>query len=452
MQILKEVNWDILLDSIAERRVIPIIGPGLITSGTDDVPITFKIAGSLAKHFGIDGYGLPLSDVVTKILGSHMASTRDVYTLVNRLQSELPRLLPEHLLKIARISHFNLFMTTTFDSMLEESINHERFEKACRTKVAKFSLRKWADIPDWATDLDTTLYYLHGRSSVVPRSFAIWDADAIDFTLCLHDLLKDGKSLPCLHDALKTHDLLLLGVNLTDWLARFFLRVIRQDNPMADPDYAEYLAESELDVSDSFVTYCGSARRGTHILAYDPVAFINELYDRWSKRFSDGTGVAPSAFSWPAKEMPTGAIFVSYAHEDVNAALCLVESLRQGGCDVWLDRDRLNSGEDWENTLESQVKWYCSVFISVISVATESGAGYCHRERKWAVERDPDFGQGGCFYVPIIIDKLEFEGLKREHRPKRSVNVSNLPDGRPSLEFVNRMRELQALNMKGLGR
>ena len=141
--------------------------------------------------------------------------------------------------------------------------------------------------------------------------------------------------------------------------------------------------------------------------------------------------------------MPKNAVFISYAHEDVTAAQRLADGLRLGRCDVWLDRERLEAGENWENTLEVQVKKHCSVFISLISQHTEDSAGYCHRERKWAADRDPDFGKEGNFYIPVTIDGTKKDDLKKENLPTRPINVWALLDGATTLEFVARIATLQ---------
>lgn len=236
---------------------------------------------------------------------------------------------------------------------------------------------------------------------------------------------------------------------MTDWLARFFLRVVRQDSPVSDPDYAEYLAEREGDVAPSFISYCHGARRGMRIVGCEPMAFANELYDRWKIRCGSVPKVgATPEFHWPAREMPEGAIFISYAREDIQAAQQLVSDLQKGGCIVWLDKERLEAGEDWENTLEKQVKKHCSVFISIISQNTEGEAGYCHLERNWAEERHPKFGKEGKFYVPVIIDGTKKSELRLEHCPKRA-NVLSLPGGVATEEFVKQMCALRLVNCAG---
>ena len=46
--------------------------------------------------------------------------------------------------------------------------------------------------------------------------------------------------------------------------------------------------------------------------------------------------------------MPEGAIFVSYAHEDLAAAKRMKTGLDVAGITVWFDMDRLGVGDDYD--------------------------------------------------------------------------------------------------------
>ncbi|MCY2967493.1 MAG: toll/interleukin-1 receptor domain-containing protein [Planctomycetota bacterium] len=335
---------------------------------------------------------------------------------------------------------------------MENALNEVRFGGAHRCESCHFSIKGCVDLPDWKEHLGTCVFYLLGKADLAPRSFVIWDADAIDSILHFHDLVNDGKSIPHLQSALKEFDLLFLGVSFADWLTRFLLRVARQNRHSSDTDYSEYLAERGCDVAESFVGFCRGARRGTKILRCEPIAFVDSLFERWTARqiAIAHTTISPRRdFVWPERWMPKGAVFISYAHEDVLAAQRMADGLRQAGCNVWLDRERLSAGENWENSLEIQVKRQCSVFISLISRSTEMSAGYCHRERKWAADRDPDFGRDGSFYVPVTIDATQVGELAKENLPARSINVWQMPQGETTREFVSRIIQLHKANQTG---
>jgi TIR domain len=140
--------------------------------------------------------------------------------------------------------------------------------------------------------------------------------------------------------------------------------------------------------------------------------------------------------------MPAGAIFMSYAREDEEAARRLKAGLERHGCLVWYDRERLKPGGNWHNNLEDEVKGRCSLFLSVISRTTEGApAGYFHQERNWAAEWQAMFSEGEEFYVPVVIDDSSL-ATKREPRSFRNVQGTHLPGGEVTAEFGKQMRQL----------
>jgi hypothetical protein len=53
--------------------------------------------------------------------------------------------------------------------------------------------------------------------------------------------------------------------------------------------------------------------------------------------------------------MPTGAVFLSYASEDAEAALRICASLRAAGIEVWFDREELRGGDAWDRRIQDQI-------------------------------------------------------------------------------------------------
>ena len=73
---------------------------------------------------------------------------------------------------------------------------------------------------------------------------------------------------------------------------------------------------------------------------------------------------------------PAGAIFISYAREDTDAARRVADALRAFGLEVWFDQNELRGGDAWDQKIRRQIR-DCALFMPVISAKTqERGEGY----------------------------------------------------------------------------
>jgi len=98
-----------------------------------------------------------------------------------------------------------------------------------------------------------------------------------------------------------------------------------------------------------------------------------------------------------------GAVFLSYASQDAEAAKRICEALRAAGVEVWFDQSELRGGDAWDAKIRRQIK-ECALFVPIISPNTNARAeGYFRREWKQAVERTHDMADDVPFLFPIIL-------------------------------------------------
>jgi len=435
--------WEDLLVFIDEGKVIPVIGDAVVTFGPDNQNLYSWLAKCLAEKLQIPPDCLPptptLNDVVCRYL--LRGGVRNVvYTRLQRLlRDECPE--PGTALReLASISALNFFLTTTFDPLLENALNAERYGgKSLTQRLSFFPEAAFKDLPVRKTELSrATVYHLLGHVSPCPE-YVVWEEDALEFVCALHQQLPVMEKLA---RDLKEYGLLVLGLNFSDWLVRFFLRITKQSRLSESRANTEVLAIGPAAAgTESMVLFFGGVSRNIHVIECDPSAFVLELSRRWREKHpveqKQGEFVPP-----PEEEMPAGAIFMSYAREDEDAARALKAGLERHGCIVWYDRERLKPGGNWHNNLEDEVKGRCSLFLSVISRTTEgSPAGYFHQERNWAAEWKAMFSEGEEFYVPVVIDDSAL-ATKREPRSFRNVQVTHLPGGEVTSDFGEHMRKL----------
>jgi TolB-like protein len=138
---------------------------------------------------------------------------------------------------------------------------------------------------------------------------------------------------------------------------------------------------------------------------------------------------------------PTGAVFLSYASQDAEAAQRICEALRTAGIEVWFDQSELRGGDAWDQHIRERIH-DCRLFIAVISGNTEArDEGYFRREWKLAVERTHDMDEKKSFLVPVVIDDTT-ERAARVPEKFHGIQWTRLPAGETSPSFVDRVRRL----------
>ena len=141
---LDEDAWEDLLSFIEERRVIPIVGPELLQVSTERGPRLLYdwLAEKLAGRLNVDISSLPqpytLNDVVCWFLAAR-GRREEAYVRLRGILKEANFQPPQALRRLAAITDLDLFVSTTFDSMLENAINLERFGGTPSTEVLSYA-------------------------------------------------------------------------------------------------------------------------------------------------------------------------------------------------------------------------------------------------------------------------------------------------------------------------
>jgi adenylate cyclase len=139
----------------------------------------------------------------------------------------------------------------------------------------------------------------------------------------------------------------------------------------------------------------------------------------------------------------TGAVFLSYASQDAEAARRICDVLRGAGIEVWFDQSELRGGDAWDRHIRERIH-DCRLFMPVISHNTEArDEGYFRREWKLAVERTHDMDEKKPFLVPVVIDDTT-ERAARVPEKFRELQWTRLSGVEMPSEFADRIRRLLA--------
>lgn len=451
--------WDDLLGHLREQVLLPVVGPQavLVTEpvahGGRSLPLAQLIGERLAQRHGLDptlALG-GLDPVVRAVLRDKGRDRQErLYRIINDLLNELAPEPTASLRQLAAITDFQLYVSTTFDGLLAQALDAERFGGAHITQSYWFA-------PNQSTESqqrnavrpgpDPVVFKLFGEASSVPQ-YAIHDEDTLEW---LHALLSEAARLPdWVERPLKEQPLLLLGCRLPDWVGRFMVRLGSTTRlSMGQKQFfivGDDLADNS-ELAGFFRAFCSPS--SVQVAHMPPVEFVAELQRRWLARrpapVADapwGAAAAPAAPGTGAS--PPGSIFISYVREDAEAAERLATAIGTLGGDVWLDKRRLQPGDHWEPEILASIRRGVRLFVPLISQHTEArDEGYVFKEWGEAVERAKGI-PGRRFIVPVVID-AGYAGNAAAYgkvpEPFLQLHFGQAPAGQPGDALLTTLRD-----------
>lgn len=450
----QEFFWDDLLEYIEERRVIPIVGAELLTmdDGNGGAPLMPAIAAQLAARLRVPAEDCTGDDALHAVVCRYLqrgGRREEIYPRLRVVMKEMAPRVPPALRELARIRHFDTFVTTTFDSLLAQALDEERFGGAARTQSIAYAPNHVQDLPPRAgRDETPVVFHLLGRLSASP-DYVITEEDTLEFFTSMQS---ESKRPGVLLDELKSSHLLLLGNTFPDWLTRFFIRIAKSGRLSLQREELEIIADRASAQDPKLVMFLRNFSYRTQIYEQGSATdFVQELSARYLAR---NPGVAAAATNGPAAAKPNamdviaesqamkpGSVFISYSRADATAGQKLHQALEAAGIDVWFDQRRLEGGDDFDLQIKRNIR-ACSYFVPIISASTQSRhEGYFRLEWDLAVERSRLIAESIPFILPVAIDPVnESDALVPERF--RSVQWTKLPGGEPTPEFVERMVRL----------
>ncbi len=138
---------------------------------------------------------------------------------------------------------------------------------------------------------------------------------------------------------------------------------------------------------------------------------------------------------------PAGAVFLSYASQDAEAAQRICDALRGAGIEVWFDQSELRGGDIWDQKIRREIR-DSALFIPVISANTASRhEGYFRLEWDLADQRTHMIARSRAFVVPVCLDGTT-EAAADVPESFLRVQWTRLSDGQTSPAFVERVQRL----------
>jgi len=434
-----ERQWNRLLNDIRNKLVVPVIGPELLAINDQGKDTTLRryLAGELARKLEIQGVapGADLHDVLCQFFRAPASDVEDAYYAIDEIIAAGAWPVPEPLKKLAQITDFDLYLSTTFDTLVEQALN----QSGRRTQALAYSKRKEvADIPDdFGTKTATIVYQIYGRIDAT-HDYVLTEEDLLELT---HRLQNRDRRPQNLFDVLRARQLLVLGCGMPGWLSRFFLRAVKGEE-MITVGARGYVADELARADTSLVAFL-ERRKSVIYSEGGAVDFVNELHRRWVEKnaaaqpvkAAAAAGAGGAAAAPVVVEMPTfkpDAVFISYASEDRALAREIKTALETAGVDVWYDERALEPGDDYREKILSNIE-HCSFFLPLVSRnTTGDDRRFFRLEWRKAVDESQFRPEEYPFIQPVVVDDTtpDAPNIPREFKARHwnRLDGGKLPD------------------------
>ncbi|WP_041364259.1 toll/interleukin-1 receptor domain-containing protein [Methylomonas methanica] len=457
--------WEQLIVFIEEGRVIPVIGPELVVVeiGGRPVSLYMYLAEQLAKRLGIDAKPADTLNTVACRYLAQGGQREDLYPTVKLVLTDLSLdKMPETLVKLAKIRPLKLFVTTCFDPYLVKTLNQVRYAGKSNTEVIEFYPGSTKDLPDEVDQLSgTTVFHLFGKLTAAP-DYAVTDEDILEF---MHELQSEHTRPKLLFDVLVKQDLMMVGCQLYDWLGRFFVRIGNRHRLIISKEKTDFLVGDQVSKEINLAEFLLHFSTRTKIFPLQAVEFVDELYRRWTAKHPGDANCPEPAQSvveaipssdnhtkpdqdavddGGSERMRSGAVFLSYAHEDESAVSSIKNAFEKAGIEVWFDKDSgaLRVGDKFKSRIKTNIE-QCSLFVPIISRNTLTQERRFFRfEWKYAEECADFYPDSRRFIIPLVIDDTPPDDPNLDEYI-RELHWERLQNGQCSAAFLTEIKHLQ---------
>ncbi len=426
---LSDRQWRNLLTDIHDGQVVVVVGSELSAAGTEQPSLYQHMARELARRLDLDETRLPqrynLLDVSNHFLHDSQNEAEDLFRETREVLADVRWPISESLLQLAGIRDLNLFVSTTFDSLLEDALNQVRFDGARRTRVLAYSEK--AQLQDIESNFDSeprpTVFHLFGKLNA-SGDYVLTEEKLLEFS---HRLQSRDLRPPNLFDLLKAKHVWVLGCSLPGWLARFILRTTKGDVLLLQGARGSLVADRQSSRDNELAMFL-ERRKVWPYAEGDAAHFVGELHRRWMLQYPATAQQSNQPRQPETDTFRPDSVFVSYASEDYEAADRVKQALDNAGVDVWFDKDRLESGDSFRLVIEKNIE-RCSYFVPLISRNTiQMDKRFFRREWAKAIDEAAAWPVGYPFIQPLLIDDVSLAepGIPEAFRQSHARRLADL--------------------------
>jgi hypothetical protein len=415
----KDENWGKLTHAIEQKECILMLGPDVPCEMVDGKqrPLSEILANHLAKK--IDGH------IRENINTSDLAQVADCFLMIERdrqkLENEVANFYYQRKSQCSDLYRnlaalpFYLTVTTTPDFMFLKALKdegknpakefyHFKPDNVEEKKEEEEKKKQGMELVKMGTVENPLVYYFYG-SIEKTRSLVLTENDVLDFLVGLisrnppmpENVLSELKN--------ESKSFLFLGFGFRNWYLRILLHVLNGKNKRSGSFAMEQFTPKYADQFKQTVFFFQRSDYKIHIFKEDFNDFTDQLREKYETRLN-----IPTPLPKPPK---SPLVFICHDHGDKDTAIFLQKEFKNANLNPWLDKDKLEGGEEWDNEIKKIIK-KIDLFVIIHSkkLAAKS-RGYVFKEIKMALKQEEEFRRGIRFIIPVKIDDSDLiEGLE----------------------------------------
>jgi hypothetical protein len=394
------MQWESFIDNLTAGEIVPVLGNdlSLVKRENDDpAPLYEYIARELTRRLEIPYSGQTIGELALAYPNENIPSTCN--TIYNKIDEDT--FFTDPLEKLAEITDFKFFVTTTLDDLLVKSLIKARNLKKNDLKVIDYSLQQLSDTPTFGDDEEgppVTVFNLLGSFGNVIES-AFNEEEMLEHFLSITSKYNRHPMADYFVQKVNNKILLFLGCDFPDWFMRFNIRILTNQR-YKYRNFNDYLVPTQYENDSGLIQFLKYFNKNIIVMEKskegNALAFVKELHEQWVESIEN----RPIQYD--------GSVFLSYNHADRENVQRLKTILRAKGIrNVWFDIDDLPSGEH-RTHIESEIK-KCKVFIPLISDTCLSRPESYTWKVEWAavearMKADKYYGGMSFHILPIILD------------------------------------------------
>ena len=390
---LSEHDWRRLAENIQRGTCVLLLGPAVAVDPSDPqhTPLTVLLARHLANELNenliVDRDNLAhVSQLYTGPGRDRMdleLAVGDFYSRLGPITTPLHRQLAE--------LPFTLCVNTTPDGFMARAF--EEAGKKCRTEHYNFRRQRSAHLAE--SDSTHPIAYDLCGCLKEPDSLVLTESDLLDFLVTV--ISKTPPLPPFITSRFSdpTTSFLFVGFGFQNWYIRILLHILAQGHKTRSLALEDARFFQHPEQPQAMIFF-----EKQHLIAFKLLSwegFVAEL-----KQHQQDLIGRKALNTEPPSDAPL--VFLCHSHEDRDAVMQLSQTLQNNGLRVWLDRQSLRGGDEWDRTIPTVLRKVDYVVVVQGRHLHQRVESYVYKEVRIALERQSRFASGYRFIIPVNLE------------------------------------------------